>query len=181
MLTISTAPIRRTTTHPVFGGASAPTIPDYIVVDTKGFKGGVTADSPEADPSRYSIADYGNIHQILKTSPGTNWFKSVIQPGIIQSHQISASGSTEKSTYSLGFAISTRRCFQIHRFQTLYRACKHHVQSQEFIRVGENLQVSTKIAGVTTTKVKAVPGHSLTVWCRTFLYTISTVAGVVTA
>ncbi len=63
-----------TTTHPVFGSLGAPTIPDYIVVDTKGFKGGVTADSPEADPSRYSIADYGNIHQILKDKP---WNKLV--------------------------------------------------------------------------------------------------------
>jgi len=132
-----------TTSHPVFGNLGAPTVPDYIVVDTKGFKGGTTADSPEADPSRYSIADYGNIHQILKTSPGTNWFKSVIQPGIIQSHQISASGGTDKGTYSLGFNYFNQEgAFKYTGFKRYTARANTMFNPKEFLRVGENLQVS---------------------------------------
>lgn len=134
-------------THPVFGNLSSPTLPDYIVINSTNpdavFKGGVSASDPQADPSTYTISDYSKIHQILKTSPGTNWFKEVIQPGLIQSHQISASGGTDKGTYSLGFNYFNQEgAFKYTGFKRYTARANTVFNPKEFIRVGENLQVS---------------------------------------
>ena len=133
-------------TNPVFGNLGSPTIPDYIVVNTAdatSFKGGVSANDPQANPSSYTIADYSKIHQIMQTSPGTNWFKAVIQPGIIQSHQISASGGTDKGTYSLGFNYFNQEgVFKYTGYKRYTVRANTTFNVKDFLRVGENLQVS---------------------------------------
>ncbi len=67
----------------------------------------------------------------------------MIQPGIIQSHQISASGGTEKGTYSLGFNYFNQEgAFKYTGFKRYTVRANTMFNPKEFIRVGENLQVS---------------------------------------
>ena len=85
--------------HPVFGTKGAFAIPDmYITSGT--FKGGVSASDPRANPDLYNVT--GSLYQISPTSLGTNWFDEVTQNALQQNHQISASGGTDKATYSMG-------------------------------------------------------------------------------
>ncbi len=133
--------------HPVFGVPGSFKVPDYIVVSSA-FKGGVAAGDPKADPSLYSL---NPLYQILKTTPqGTDWFRSILQTGIIQSHQITASGGNDKGAYSLGMnyfdqkgtIMTTGYKRYLVRFNSSFKPAS-------WLRLGENAQLSynTSIGG----------------------------------
>ncbi len=128
--------------HPVFGPASNFTIPDRIVIGG-GFKGGVPASDPRADPSRYTIDDYSNIYQILQASQGTNWFDEISRNGLLQSHQLSASGGSDKSTYSVGMNYFNQKGTFVNTDFTRYTVrANTSFKPKTFLKIGENLQIS---------------------------------------
>ncbi|WP_207632879.1 SusC/RagA family TonB-linked outer membrane protein [Foetidibacter luteolus] len=133
--------------HPVFGAPGSFSVPDYIVVSSD-FKGGVSASDPRANPDLYSLSP---LYQILKTSPsGTDWFKEILQKGLMQSHQVTASGGNERATYSLGMnyfdqqgtIVKTNFRRYLVRFNTSFKPTP-------WLRLGENAQLSyqTRLGG----------------------------------
>jgi TonB-linked SusC/RagA family outer membrane protein len=84
-----------------YGNGANPILPDYI--SPAGAKEGDSS----TNPALYNI-DYtkGPIYFIEKANKsGTDWFHTVFRPAPIQSHTVSASGGTDKSSYlfSVGY------------------------------------------------------------------------------
>jgi TonB-dependent starch-binding outer membrane protein SusC len=125
--------------QPVFGNPGSFSIPDYIVV-SGAFKGGVAASDPRANPALYSVPAY----QILKTSPqGTNWFDEILQKGLMQSHQISASGGTDKANYSVGLNYFNQQgTIKLTKLERYSVRANTTLKPTSWLRLGENLQVS---------------------------------------
>ena len=73
-----------------YGSGNTPVIPDYLI-PTASFEG-----DPNTDPSTYAL--YSN--QITRANKaGTDYFDEIFQTAPIQSHNISASSGTDKSTF----------------------------------------------------------------------------------
>ncbi len=127
-------------THPVFGAQANYSVPDFIVVSSA-FKGGVSASDPKANESLYSLSP---LYQIMKTSPqGTNWFDEALQKGFIQSHQITASGGTDRATYSLGVNYFDQKgTIKLTNFNRYLVRFNSSFKATNWLRVGENAQVS---------------------------------------
>lgn len=127
-------------THPVFGSQASYKVPDFIVVSTA-FKGGVAAGDPKANPSLYSLSP---LYQILKTTPnGTDWFDEALQTGLMQSHQITATGGTDKATYSLGLNYFDQKgTIKLTDFKRYLVRFNSSFKATPWLRVGENAQVS---------------------------------------
>ena len=128
------------TSHPVFGTAPNFSLPDYIVVSSA-FKGGVSAGDPKANPDLYSLSP---LYQILKTSPqGTDWFDAVLRTGVIQSHQISATGGTDKATYSIGLNYFDQKgTVQLTDFKRYSVRANSTFKATSWLKLGENMQAS---------------------------------------
>lgn len=76
--------------HKQLGTGTTPVIPDYIT-PTAAFEG-----DPNTDPSTYKLYD----NQITRTNKeGTIWFDEIFDPAPIQSHNLSASTSTDRSNF----------------------------------------------------------------------------------
>ncbi|SNR67494.1 TonB-linked outer membrane protein, SusC/RagA family [Maribacter sedimenticola] len=80
-----------------FGPNGEVTIPDYV------FPSGANEGDAGTDPNLYALEE-GNIYAITR-SADTDWWKEVTRSAPIQSHNISASGATDKARYafSLGY------------------------------------------------------------------------------
>jgi TonB-linked SusC/RagA family outer membrane protein len=86
--------------HPQYGGGANPVLPDYILPS-----GAMEGDSA-VNPDLYNIDFSKPRYQIVRANKqGTDWFKEIFKPAPIQSHTLSASGGSDKSTYlfSLGY------------------------------------------------------------------------------
>jgi TonB-linked SusC/RagA family outer membrane protein len=127
----------------VFGTQGSYKLPDYIIVSSA-FKGGVSASDPRAAASLYNIDPSKPFYQILQTSPeGTNWFDEITRDGLIQSHQISASGGSDKALYTLGANYFEQQGTFIYTNYKRYTArVNTSFKPVSFFRFGENLQVS---------------------------------------
>ena len=134
--------LRRTgvKSHPVFGTAPDFKVPDYIVVSSS-YKGGVSASDPKANPALYSTDP---LYQILKTSPdGTDWFKTILQKGLIQSHQVTASGGNDKANYSIGLNYFNQDgTIKNTNFKRYSVRSNSSFKATNWLKLGENLQVS---------------------------------------
>jgi len=127
---------------PVFGKKGSFTIPDMYVV-SNAFRGGVSADDPRADPDLYTISDYYNIYQIFKTSQGTDWFRAMSQKSVIQSHELSASGGTDRSTYFLGLNYFNQDgVFKYTGYNRYSARMNAEFTLTSYLKIGENMQVS---------------------------------------
>ncbi|CAN5278769.1 TonB-dependent receptor [soil metagenome] len=127
---------------PIFGQHGSFAIPDRYIV-SNAFKGGVSASDPRANPDLYTITDYTNPYQIFQTSPGTNWFDAMSQKGVIQSHQLTASGGNDKSTFSLGLNYFNQQgTFKYTSYDRYSLRLNSSFKATNFFSVGENLQVS---------------------------------------
>lgn len=131
------------TNHPVFGAIASPVRPDFIVFGgSSGFRGGVPASSPEADPSLYQIKKGDDFHQIMKTSDGTDWFREATRTAPIQSHQISASGGSEKGSYNIGLNYFNQDgVFNYTNYKRYVVRANTQFAPQQWLRIGENMQV----------------------------------------
>jgi TonB-dependent starch-binding outer membrane protein SusC len=136
--------------HVIFGKVNdGLSIPDYFVVSTlpgsgNSFKRPFMAGAPQVNPDLYSVPvdDYSAIYTISKVSRGTNWFKEVTRPGIIQNHQLGLSGGSESATYSIGLNYFNQEgAFKYSGYKRYSLRTNTSFKVNNFFRVGENLQV----------------------------------------
>jgi TonB-linked SusC/RagA family outer membrane protein len=120
-----------TPSHKQFGTGPNPVIPDFITPF------GVSGTGP--DPSTYDI----NTNQITRANKiGTNWYKEITRNANTQSHNVSVSSGTDKSSYffSLGYLDQQG----ILKYQYLKRySVRANTQFtiKDKIRVGENAYI----------------------------------------
>lgn len=116
-----------TPSHAQFGSGPNPVIPDYIT--PKGFTGTV-------DPSKYDI----NSNQItLANKVGTNWYKEITRNAPKQSHNISISSGSDKSSYYFSMGYLDNQGIARFQYQKRY-SIRANTQFSigDHIRVGEN-------------------------------------------
>jgi TonB-linked SusC/RagA family outer membrane protein len=127
--------------HPVFGPKGSFTIPERIIVSSA-FKGGTSASDPRADPSKYSLVP-GSVYQIYNTNAGTNWFDAITRNGMLQSHQVTATGGTDRANFSMGLNYFNQEgVFQYTNYKRYTVRANSSFKATNFLRVGENLQIS---------------------------------------
>ncbi len=128
--------------HPVFGSQGSFSIPEFIVVSGP-FDGGVSGSDPRANPDLYSIENYGNIYQIMRTSPGTNWFKELTQPALMTNQQLTISGGTDRSAFSVGMNYFDQKgTFKYTGYKRYSVRANSSFKAKNWLRFGENLQLS---------------------------------------
>jgi len=126
--------------HPVFGLKGSFAIPDFYITSGP-FKGGVSASDPRANPDLYNVT--GSLYQISKTSLGTNWYEEVTRPAIQHNHQVSASGATDKASYSLGLNYFDQEGTFVETYYKRYSVrLNTSFKPVSFLRIGENFQFS---------------------------------------
>ena len=120
-----------TPTHPQFGTGPTPVIPDYIT------PAGAMAGAPNTDPATYDL----NSNQITKANKvGTNWYNEITRNAPMQSHNISVSAGSDKSSYYFSMGYLDQQ--GIGQFQYLKRysvRANTQFSIKDHIRVGENL------------------------------------------
>lgn len=129
-------------TSPLYGNGTTPVLPDYIVVNTTGtpFFGGVAANDPRADASNYNFNNY-RIMEANKS--GTDWFREVLKPARLQSHQLALSGATDKSNYALTFNYLDNQGILMNTFFKRYSMrVNTEFAPRKWFKVGENMQFS---------------------------------------
>lgn len=133
--------------HPLFGTAGSLSVPDFYVISTQAgniFRGGFAANAPQVNPSLYSVPanDYSQIYQIARVSPGTNWFDQATRTAKIESHQVSATGGTDKATYSLGLNyLDQQGVYQYSGYKRYALRLNTSFKPNKYLRVGENFQI----------------------------------------
>jgi len=127
----------------VFGTQGSFKLPANIIV-SDAFKGGVPAGDPRADPAKYNIDPTKPFYQILATSPeGTNWFDEITRNGLMQSHQVTASGGSDKALYTFGANYFQQLGTFIYTNYKRYTArVNTSFKPVNWLRFGENLQIS---------------------------------------
>jgi TonB-linked SusC/RagA family outer membrane protein len=116
-----------------YGYGPTPVIYDYLTpINTN--NGG-----PNTDPSTYAL--YTN--QITKSNKtGTDWFHAIFKPAMIQSHTLTASGGSDKSTYLFSFNYFNQQGTMLDTYLKRYSArINTTFNVKDHIRVGENAYV----------------------------------------
>ena len=113
-----------------------PKLPDYIT-PTRAFEG-----DPKTDPATYKL--YTN--QITRANKeGTDWFHEIFKPAMLQSHNVSVSGGSDKSSYLFSLNYLNQDGTLIHNFLKRYSARINTVfQVGKNIRIGQNAYFSYK-------------------------------------
>ena len=119
-----------------FGQGNTPTIPQYITPTA------AKAGDPGTDPASYDI----NSNQItLANQSGTDWFHEVFKPAMVQSHNITASGGSDKSTYLFSLGYLNQQGTLINTYLKRYTArINTSFNIKDHIRIGENVAVVYK-------------------------------------
>ncbi len=79
----------------LYGSGSTPTIPDYIV------PAGKMEGDPLTDPALYNHTPGSGFNNITKANKtGTDWYKAILQPGVMNEYNLSLTGGSEKGTYA---------------------------------------------------------------------------------
>lgn len=127
---------------PLYGNGASPVLPDFIVANTTStpFFGGVSAGDPRANASLYNFQNY-RIMQANKE--GTNWFKEVLKPASVQSHQLAISGATESSNYAVSFSyLDNNGVLSNSYFKRYSLRVNTEFNLNKWLRVGENMMFS---------------------------------------
>lgn len=116
-----------------YGTGTTPVIPDYITPTAR-----MTGD-PLTDPSKYAL--YTNqITQANKT--GTDWFHEIFKPAPIQSHSISVSGGSDRSTYYFSLGYFNQQGTLLETYLKRYSARINTVFNVfDKVRIGENAYI----------------------------------------
>ncbi|HVS98135.1 MAG TPA: TonB-dependent receptor [Puia sp.] len=118
-----------------YGNGATPVLPDYIT------PGGAHEGDPSVNPALYNV-DYskGAIYQITRANKqGTNWFHELFRPALIQSHTLSMSGGSEKSTYYFSLGYFDQQGTLLETYLKRYSAkINTTFNVKRNIRVGEN-------------------------------------------
>ena len=126
-------------TQTQYGSGASPVVPDYILV---GNQNGVVG-QPTADQlAKYNI-DYskGDIYQIVRANKvGTDWYHELFRPAPIQSHTVSASGGSEKSTYYFSMGYFDQQGTFLNTYLKRYSVKVNTTFNvKDKVRIGENL------------------------------------------
>lgn len=122
-------------------------VPDYMYAGPSG-SGVAKAGDPEVDPSRYNltVGRPSNSYIIQKANKeGTDWYRETFKAAPMQSHVVTASGGSEKSTYlfSLGYLDQQGTLIETHLKRYSARInTQFNVKNN--IRIGENAYVFYK-------------------------------------
>ena len=111
-----------------FGSGPTPVVPDFIT------PAGVTGAGP--DPATYDI----NTNQITRANKvGTNWYKEITRTAPTQSHTVTLSSGSDKSSYlfSLGY-LNQQGILQYQYLERYSLRANTSFTIKEHIRVGEN-------------------------------------------
>ena len=114
-----------------FGSGAAPVIPDYLIPT------GVKAGAPGTDPSTYKLF----TNQITQADKGGNdWYHDIFKPVTVQSHNISASGGSDRSQYYYSFNYTDQPGTLIYTSLKRYSVRMNSTYSfaDNHIRIGEN-------------------------------------------
>ncbi len=124
----------------LFAGA----LPDYLYGGA-GARGFANEGDPAVDPSKYVLdpinptTDY-IIQKVNKV--GTDWFHEFFKPAIMTSHNIAASGGTDKSNYLVSFGYLNQQGTIIESFLKRYTArINTQLKLPGNIRIGENVAI----------------------------------------
>ncbi len=130
-----------------YGSGPVPVLPEYLI-ERKGLPVlAVAAGDPAANPSLYNLSNY----RILKTNTtGTDWFRAVVGQSFTHNHQLTLSGATDKSSYSLGMGYLDNQGTVLGTyFQRYSFRVNTEFKPVSWLRVGENVQFSyTKGGGL---------------------------------
>ncbi|HUS02969.1 MAG TPA: TonB-dependent receptor [Chitinophagaceae bacterium] len=119
-----------------YGSGATPVLPYYLTPT------GAQLGNPNADPSKYDI----NSNQItIANQQGTNWYNEITRNAITQSHNVSVSAGSDKSSYYFSMGYLNQE--GILKFQYLKRysvRANTQFNINNKIRVGENAYVFYK-------------------------------------
>ena len=127
-----------------YGTGLTPVIPDYIKV---GNSSGVTGSSAATDLSLYNN-NYakGDPYLIVPANKtGTDWFHALFKPAPIQSHTLTASGGSDKSSYLFSFNYFDQQGTLLNTYLKRYAVRVNTTFNiKNNIRVGENVYLFNK-------------------------------------
>lgn len=130
--------------HVQYGNGPTPVIPDYILVGTNT---GVVGSLTESQLANYNI-DYGkgDIYQIIPANKqGTDWFHEIFSPAPIQSHTLSASSASNRSSYFFSAGYFDQQGTMMGSYLKRYSVRANTTFNiKDNIRVGENLYLFTR-------------------------------------
>ena len=135
-------------TDQFYGSGAAPVLPDYIIERSSGAPLIAAEGSAAANPALYSLSGY----RILKTNKqGTDWFKEVLGQSFSHNHQLTLSGATDKSNYSLGLGYLNNEGTLLATYFSRYSIrLNTEFKPVSWLKLGENIQFSyTQGSGVT--------------------------------
>ncbi|MEL6866699.1 MAG: SusC/RagA family TonB-linked outer membrane protein, partial [Bacteroidota bacterium] len=125
--------------QPQYGGSSTEAIlPDFIT-PTGAFEG-----DPNTTADTYSFdRDGGAFNPITRANKaGTDWLDEILDPGTIQSYQLSVTGGNEAASYALSGGYYDQEGVVIHTgFKRYSLRANSQFRVKDRIRVGENLSV----------------------------------------
>ncbi|PUZ27314.1 TonB-linked outer membrane protein, SusC/RagA family [Chitinophaga costaii] len=123
-----------TPSHPQFGTGTF-SIPDYIL------PAGAKAGDAGTDPSTYNI----NTHQIMPANKsGTDWFHEIFRHAPIQSHNITASGGSEKNNFLVSLGYFDQQGTLINTYLKRYSVRVNSSFTTGHLRIGENVYLVYK-------------------------------------
>lgn len=130
-----------------YSSGATPVLPDYII-ERKGLPVLTAAEGSAAvNPALYNLSNY----RILKTNKdGTDWFGALLDQSFSHNHQLTLSGATDKSSYSLGMGYLNNEGTLLGTYFTRYSIrVNTEFRPVKWLKIGENMQFSyTQGAGV---------------------------------
>jgi TonB-linked SusC/RagA family outer membrane protein len=125
--------------HPQFGSGSNPVIPDYIIPT------GAKEGDPGTDPADYVLVEgaaTGNNQITRADKIGNKWYDDIFSNALTQSHTLSASGGSEKSTYYMSVNYLDQQGTLLGTYLKRYDArINTQFNIKDNIRVGENAYI----------------------------------------
>jgi len=128
-----------TPNQPQYGKGATPVIPDYILA---GSSGGLFEGNPAVDPAKYNY-DQTGFYQIVKANKaGTDWFKELTQVAPTQSHNLTASGGTDRGVYSISLGYYNEAGLQKYTFYDRYS-----VRANSEYKLGKRIRFGQTLFG----------------------------------
>lgn len=130
-------PVTGNPVHPQYGNGATPVLPDYILPS------GASEGDPRVNPDLYNIDFTQPAYQIVRANKqGTDWFNELFQPAPIQSHTLTASGGSDKSTYLFSGGYFNQQGTLAETYLKRYSARMNtQFNIKDNIRVGQNAYV----------------------------------------
>lgn len=125
----------------IYGTGATPVLPDYFIQRLASPTFLTAAEgSAAANPALYNLSNY----RILKTNKdGTDWFRSVFGQSFTNNQQLTLSGATDKSNYSLGFGyLDNEGTVLATNFKRYSVRVNTEFWPKDWLKIGENLTIS---------------------------------------